>query len=197
MALGLGQFLSDSGDMPTRPEIKGRSRYVQRLSGWRKVVRKSCEFRIFRWPPVTAFSPSLYLPSAILIRAGDKLLEATSETLATPKCFRGATMIQRQLRLRRGKRWKRKRKSRWRERGKKRIDYSDNARNLLVKTETSIPRLGRIKRARLLSGILDEVFHLVFRCVRASISSIHFLLSYWTIVSTGSELGRRKRRAVA
>jgi len=62
------------------------------------------EVRIFWWRSGNRlFSPSFYLSSTILIRAGDKLLEATSETLATPRYFRGATMIQRQLRPRKEK----------------------------------------------------------------------------------------------
>lgn len=176
MVLGLGQFLTDPGDMPTRPEIKGRRscrsiRPVIIEIAWMAFMELA---RISHFP-VTACSPSPFL---VLIRAGDKLLEATSETLATPRCFRGATMIQHQLRPRRRRRWGRRR-------SKRRIGY--RARNLLVKTETSIPRLGRIKHTRLLNGILDEVFHLAFRCVRIGISSIHFLLSYWTIVSAGSD----------
>lgn len=171
---GLGQFLTDPGDMPTRPEIKGRS-----CRSIRPVIIENTWTTFMELMRIPYFSVTCSLSFfLVLIKAGDKLLEATSETLATPRYFRGATMIQHQLHPRRRRRWRRRRR-------KRRIGYS--TRNLLVKTETSIPRLDRIKHTCLLNGILDEVFHLAFRCVRIGISSIHFLLSYWTIVSAGSD----------
>jgi len=172
MTLGLGQFLSNPGNMLIRPEIKEKKEKlpVDTFTNYWDRVDGVCGNRVnSAFSAMTAWSPSLYFSSTVSIRAGDKLLEATSETLATPMYFRGATMIQHQLRPRRRKMWRRRRRKR--RRRKRRIGYSDSARNLLVKTETSIPCLDRIKCTRLLRRILDEVFHFVLRYVRFLVQS--------------------------
>lgn len=128
-------------------------------------------------------SADLFWPT-LSISASDKLLEATLETLATPRCFRGVRMIQRQLRPR-SRRRKRSRRRRRRRRWFPIYIVTTPEKFVSQNRDVEFPsllslhvRLSGIKRTRHLNGIFDKVFHLVVCRVRApGIALIRFLLS--------------------